>query len=196
MPLPEATRELIPRTLGAIPPVDGILIATSRVRCEQPCLTDFPLLTRLFTDPVMTKDLGGPVDEATVRKWLNGWIARWATGDALWGIVVRADTSERIGSASIHPSTVPDLDGAEISYMILPEHQRQGYASETARELVRHAKETLRVRRLLITADPQNELSNRIAAKLGFTCLGERHYKHGSWENHTSHHVWVYEESR
>jgi len=78
---------------------------------------------------------------------------------------------------------VPDLPGGEISYMILPENQRHGFAREISQELVQYAVTVMGLKRFVITASPDNEISNKVALPLGFRCLDEQQYIHECWTN-------------
>jgi RimJ/RimL family protein N-acetyltransferase len=147
-------------------------------------------MERLFVDDVMTVNLGGPISREMAMIWLDRWEASWRAGTSFCGIVVLAGSNERIGSASIHPSSVPQTHGVEISYMILPEFQRRGFAIEIAKGLVDHAFGVMRVERILITASPANAISNRIAERLRFECLGEFRYEHPAWPGHDRHVIW------
>lgn len=175
----------------ATPPVDGVLVTTPRLKCVEPLPGDLGLLQKLFGDPAMTKFLGGPYRSESIQKRLQTWEIRWKEGTALCGIVEERQKGMHIGSAGIHPSTVPDQPGAEISYMILPEYQRRGYATEIAHALINYAFQIMKLDRLLITGNPDNEPSQKIAQRLGFQCLGVTEYTHPDLNNCTKQTVWV-----
>lgn len=173
------------------PPGDGILVTTSRLRCVEPRPSDLELLQKVFGDPAMMVLLGGTLTNEFIQKRLLDWQVSWREGKSLCGIVEERQSGKRIGSASIHPSTVPDQSGAEISYMILPEYQRRGYATEISRGLIDYAFQVMKLDHLLITGNPQNEASQKIAKRLGFRCLGETEYVHPYLNNCTKHTIWI-----
>jgi len=175
----------------ATPPADGVLVTTSRLKCVKAHPGDLELLQRILGDPAMTGFIGGPTSNENIQKRLNLWQTNWSEGKSLCGIVEERNSGTRIGSASIHPSMVPNQSGVEISYMILPEYQGRGYATEMARALIDYAFHVMRVDRILITADPDNEPSHKIAKQLGFRCLGEVEYVHPVLTNRTKYLVWI-----
>ena len=59
---------------------------------------------------------------------------------------------------------------------MVPEHQRQGYATEVTRELLRFAFDGLGADRVIAETHPDNPAANGVLDKLGFECLGERHH--------------------
>lgn len=85
--------------------------------------------------------------------------------------VLRA-TGEVVGRGGFHAP--PDADGAvEIGYSVLPEHRRQGYATEIAAGLLawgrRHG-----AARCLASVSPGNAASLATIARLGFVHTGEQ----------------------
>ena len=57
---------------------------------------------------------------------------------------------------------------AEIGWVIHPDHQRQGYASEAVRRLLAHCFEDLGLHRVVAEAFAGNEATAGLAPKLGF----------------------------
>jgi [ribosomal protein S5]-alanine N-acetyltransferase len=67
----------------------------------------------------------------------------------------------------------PDSEGVvEIGYSILPEWQRQGYASEIARALVRHAFTFAAVKRVIAHTAEANAASIAVLVRCGFENKG------------------------
>jgi ribosomal-protein-alanine N-acetyltransferase len=60
---------------------------------------------------------------------------------------------------------LPDPD---LGFALLDEHAGHGYAAEAAAAVLRHARETLRLARVLAIVAPGNHRSARLLAKLGF----------------------------
>lgn len=59
---------------------------------------------------------------------------------------------------------LPDPD---IGFAFLPEYWNQGYAHESAAEVMRHARAVLRLDRILAITSPDNEASARLLGKIG-----------------------------
>jgi RimJ/RimL family protein N-acetyltransferase len=60
--------------------------------------------------------------------------------------------------------TLPDVD---IGFAFLPRHRARGYALESATAVMRHARETLGLGRIVAICDPDNGGSIRILERIG-----------------------------
>jgi RimJ/RimL family protein N-acetyltransferase len=61
-----------------------------------------------------------------------------------------------------------ELDGVDLGYAFLPEHQGLGYAAEAAAAVLDYGHEVLGIARVLAIVSPQNEKSISILQKIGF----------------------------
>jgi RimJ/RimL family protein N-acetyltransferase len=68
--------------------------------------------------------------------------------------------------------TLPDPD---LGFALLDGHAGQGYAVEAAAAVLQHAREVLRLPRVLAIVAPGNERSARLLRKLGFRREGRPH---------------------
>jgi RimJ/RimL family protein N-acetyltransferase len=59
---------------------------------------------------------------------------------------------------------LPDPD---VGFAFLPEYWNQGYALESAAAVMKHARDTLRIPRILAITSPDNEASERLLNKIG-----------------------------
>ena len=64
------------------------------------------------------------------------------------------------------------LEHDEMGYMIAPEFQNQGYATEVCRFIIDYARENTDFEELYCRIDERNTASVRLAKKLGFTNSG------------------------
>lgn len=172
-----------------------IPIETERLRLRRPYVSDEDLLREVLCDPYMMRFLGEPIAADTILPRLQVWITRWDQGTSLCGIIELKNSGERVGTASIHTCMVPGYQGFEIAYMVLPRFQRQGFALEISHAMVQYAFEEMDIPRLIIDASPENEISNALARRLGFACVGVHKYAHQSLVGHNTHQVWVLERS-
>lgn len=62
-----------------------------------------------------------------------------------------------------------EISENELGYRYLPELWGQGVAKESCRAVIDHARETLKLRRLVSLIHPENEGSKNVVRKLGFT---------------------------
>jgi len=63
---------------------------------------------------------------------------------------------------------------AEMGYTVRPKFLRQGYATEAAKAMIEWARLQHGVTRFYLSIAPDNEASLAMAAKLGFTQVGEQ----------------------
>jgi predicted acetyltransferase len=72
-----------------------------------------------------------------------------------------------VGRVAIRHALTPDLErvGGHIGYVVVPEYRRQGYATAILRQSLRIARQTLGVRRALVTCDADNIGSMRTIEK-------------------------------
>jgi RimJ/RimL family protein N-acetyltransferase len=94
----------------------------------------------------------------------------------LRAIVRRAD-SRMVGYVNFHgPPGVNDTEtkgAVELGWTVFPEHQRQGYATETASALMDWAAREHRIAHFISSTTEENVASLRVHEKLGFRRTGE-----------------------
>ncbi|GAB3448079.1 GNAT family protein [Phycicoccus ginsengisoli] len=86
-----------------------------------------------------------------------------------------------IGDVLLHLDGPEGADGrqAEIGWVLAPDMQGQGYATEAARALLRVAFDELEVHRVWARLDGQNDASARICERLGMR--REAYFERASW---------------
>lgn len=166
-------------------------IESNRLLIRRPAADDRHVLERLFCDPIVMRYLGGIWTPDMVAGTLQEWHAEWGSHNFWYGILVRKDTGEPIGTAGFTENTIPDEPGFELSWFVLPEHQRQGFATEITRELLRFAIDDLGAARVVAETHPDNAASNRVLEKLGFQCLGERRHTYDYLPGFDTQVVWA-----
>jgi RimJ/RimL family protein N-acetyltransferase len=130
---------------------------------------DAPFVLRLLNEPSFLRYIGdrGVHDLDSARRYIaDGPVAGYARdGHGLMRVVRRTDGAA-IGMCGIlKRDTLPDPD---IGFSFFPEHWSQGFALESARAVMRHAREALGVARILAITSEDNESSMRLLGKLGF----------------------------
>ena len=91
----------------------------------------------------------------------------------LRAIVLRQGDQPAIGHINFHGP--PDEGGVpEVGYSLLPEFRGKGYAVEAVRGLFDWAHGEHGVSRFRASIAPDNERSQNLVAKLGFTKVGEQ----------------------
>lgn len=84
---------------------------------------------------------------------------------------VEKATGQVIGLVGLKPPT--ELAHVDMGFRFLKEVWGQGYATEAAAGIIRYAKETLMVERVIATVFPENIASIRVLEKLGLTLTGK-----------------------
>jgi RimJ/RimL family protein N-acetyltransferase len=110
---------------------------------------------------------GSTLDRATTWRAIAASIGHWVLrGYGQWVVTLRA-TGEAIGRSGLyHPEGWP---GLEVGYVIAPEHQGRGYATEAAAAALRYAFDVVGAPRAISLIYPANTPSQRVAEKLGGT---------------------------
>ena len=130
----------------------------------------------------------GPRTPDEVREALERKIASVAIsteGDVIALGVVLKDTGELIGDFVLEFVSQEHRQG-EIGYIIHPDHQGHGYATEAGRELLRIAFEDLKLHRVVGRTQPRNVGSSRVLEKLGMrreAHLVENEFVRGEWQS-------------
>lgn len=139
-------------------------LATDRLTLRAPQMADFPAYAAFWASR-RSRFMGGPVD--TVGAW--GWFCHDC---ALWGLfghgalmIDRCDTGQTIGQTGINAG--PLFPETELGWMLYPDHEGMGFATEAAAALRAWAFDTLPVDSLVSYIDPANSHSAAVAARLG-----------------------------
>lgn len=139
------------------------LIKTKRCEMTGVQASDEDHMVRLMGNADVYRYLGGPVDEAIMRKNFaklrergfnpNEWVIRERRSGASIGW---------IGLSDHH-----DGEDTEISYLLLPEWWRQGYGKETVQAILDYAVIELALPRVIAETQSANVASCRLLESLG-----------------------------
>jgi RimJ/RimL family protein N-acetyltransferase len=149
---------------------------------------DLEHLLRLQTDPGLTRWVPWPVrspDEVETslrRKMAATDLDAGGDGVALAG-VTRED-GRFVADVTLHSPN--EHEGAELGFMVLPEHHGQGYAAEAARAMLALAFEQAGLRRVTARVEPRNEASWRVLERIGMRREGhfvENEWVKGEWQS-------------
>lgn len=138
---------------------------TDRCLIRELSLSDLPALYELYAKPGMTDYVEPLYDYETELEYQKAYIENmygfYEYG--MW-LVFSKETGKLIGRAG--------LEHDELGYMIAPELQNRGYATEVCRFIIDYARENTDFEELYCRIDERNEASVRLAKKLGFTNSG------------------------
>ena len=113
-----------------------------------------------------------PYTEADARGFLSAQESMRRRGEELHcALVDPADPRRVLGSASLYAIDLEQRTAA-IGYWVLPGARRRGIATAAVRLLARWAFDELAIARLELTCGPDNEASQRVAARCGFVREG------------------------
>ena len=149
-------------------------IETVRLRLRRLVTVDLAALYALHSREDVTNWLfWGPREEAEVRVSLDGHIARPLDE----GVVLAIDLGgELIGTVNV--AVGEDRQG-EIGFIVHPDHQGNGYATEAAEAIVEFAFAAYDLHRIHGSVEPNNTASARVLERLGMR--KEAHLVENAW---------------
>ena len=139
---------------------------TDRCLIRELSLADLPALYELYDKPGMTDFVEPLYDYETELEYQKAYIENmygfYEYG--MW-LVFSKETGKLIGRAG--------LEHNEMGYMIAPEFQNLGYATEVCRFIVDYARKNTDFEELYCRIDEKNVASVRLAKRLGFVRKGQ-----------------------
>jgi RimJ/RimL family protein N-acetyltransferase len=106
-----------------------------------------------------------------------------AEGDVINIAIVVRETNELVGDVIVLWSSAEHRSG-EIGYVVNPDHQGNGYATETCRALLGLAFDGLDLHRVIARIDKRNEASAAVLRRIGMrqeAVLVENEWFKGEW---------------
>ena len=137
---------------------------------------DLPLYEGIHCDPRMMEHLGGPLPREGLEEKLRRDVATTRAGET-WVLVIVPDDSE--ASAGTISVWEKDLEGeriTEIGWMVLPEFQGRGLATEAVGAVLEKARSGSRWDAVHAFPPVTNAPSNAICRKMGFSRIEERDF--------------------
>ncbi|MDN4479566.1 GNAT family N-acetyltransferase [Demequina muriae] len=151
-------------------------IETPRLRLRPFHAADADALTTLVTasidhlTPWQPWAADEPVSIEQRREAIDTLAAQFAAGEAAHYAVVRRDDGRLLGSVALVTGKTPER--VEIGYWVGASHVRRGYASEAAGALTQAALGPMGLPCVELWANADNEASNAVARRMGFTFVG------------------------
>lgn len=144
-----------------------MILETERLLLRPIQYTDVNVLASLWTDPEVTRFMGGPRDFQEIHKVLLEDVqAEIRPKFDLWPVVEK-ETHRVIGHCSILEKEVDGKNEFELIYMLEKSVWEKGYATEIAVCIKNHAFKQLGLNRIIALIDPMNPASARVATKVG-----------------------------
>ena len=146
---------------------DLTILETSRLRLRRTQHADIPSLVALWTDPEVTRYMGGSRDATVLtRVFTESADAPFVEDHDLWPVEEKI-TGEVIGDCGLLQKDIEGVDEIELVYVIARSRWGRGYGTEMAEALKHYAVKTLGHKRLVALVDPENTASERVAKKVG-----------------------------
>jgi RimJ/RimL family protein N-acetyltransferase len=146
-----------------------IAIETGRLALHEFNEADADFVLRLVNEPSFLRYIGdrGVRTLVDAQKYIaEGPVAGYARyGHGLLRVVRKSDGVALGMCGVLKRDTLPDPD---IGFSFFPEHGSQGYALESAQAVMKHARETLGLGRIVAITTKDNEPSIKLLGKLGF----------------------------
>lgn len=131
------------------------------------------LTKALECDPRMMRELGGPADPADIPRVHRMRVEAVANGE-WWFAIVPDPPGAPAGTIGIWESDREEGPIHEIGWMVLPEFQGRGVASEALRMILDRARSDPRFERIHAFPGVTNAPSNALCRGAGFSLVGQR----------------------
>jgi RimJ/RimL family protein N-acetyltransferase len=136
---------------------------------------DLDVYLRMRTDAAMMAHLGGPQDAAGMAAKVHRDVEA-AAADREWILMILPgdDPAAVAGTVALWQHEAAGETISEIGWMVLPEHQGKGIATDALRTVLRRAAADGRWGPIHAYPAVTNMASNRLCRRLGFTSTGAR----------------------
>ena len=134
---------------------------------------DLSLLEKLLGDPKMMTHLGGPESREQILRRHIRYMRLPEEGTDHMFRIVWGPHAEGVGNVGYWRKTWRDRAIYEMGWLVLPEFQGRGIATEAAAAVLEHARRKPRYRFMHAFPSVSNPASNAICRKLGFTLVEE-----------------------
>jgi RimJ/RimL family protein N-acetyltransferase len=149
------------------------ILETERLVVRHLTIDDTAFILELLNEPSFIQNIGDRNirTEDDARKYiLNGPIESYDKNGFGLFMVELKDTSAPIGMCGLLKRD--SLPGVDVGFAFLPKYWTKGYAFESASAVLKYAKETLGLNRILGIVNPENSASIRVLEKLGLKFEG------------------------
>jgi RimJ/RimL family protein N-acetyltransferase len=153
------------------------VIETERLRLRAPVIGDFAAYAAMWADERVTAFIGGKPRTRT-ESWARfiGMHGLWALcGYGYWLFADRqSDALVGVGGLASFERGIAELEGfPEAGWALAPDHWSKGLVSEAMEAVMRWSDAELGAPEIRCIIDPGHGASEHVAAKLGFTHIGE-----------------------
>lgn len=144
-------------------------IETERLLLRSLKSSDIPGLVQIWTDADVTHYMGGPRQQVQLLETFEAALHNPSPGPyKLWPVIEKV-SSRLVGHCGLLAKEIEGEPEIELVYVFAKSAWGQGYATEIARALKAHAAAELGLSRLVALINPENQASERVALKAGFS---------------------------
>ncbi|HEY2346728.1 MAG TPA: GNAT family N-acetyltransferase [Xanthomonadaceae bacterium] len=148
-------------------PPPAFFLRTDRVGFRHWREDDLPLATMLWSDPEVTRLIGGPFNADAIHLRLAREIAQQQSHGVQYWPMFQMEDDAFAGCCGLRPYPREE-DVYEIGFHLRPAFQGRGLANEAARAVIAYAFDALDAHALFAGHHPDNTGSAKALAKLGF----------------------------
>ena len=144
-----------------------IILETDRLILRRQQTSDIAPLVELWTDPEVTRHVGGPRDGGRLRSVFEETAQNpYAERYDLWPVMEK-ETSRVVGQSGLLEKEVEGRPEIELINVLASSVWGKGYATEIGRALKQYALEEMGIVRLIALIEPGNAASEGVAVKIG-----------------------------
>lgn len=140
--------------------------------------TDLWVVERCLSDAEMMRHLGGPQSQEQIVDAHSRYLGAGASGSGGMFTVVQRANSEIVGNIGYWAKSWRDEPVYETGWMIFPEHQGRGLATQALALLIARVRREHGRRFLHAFPAVENVASNALCRKAGFTNLGDVEFEY------------------
>lgn len=156
-------------------------IETERLVMRGPVASDFPVYREFFADAEASAFYGGPLDADRAWRVLAADLGHWALrGYGRWAVVEKSSGQIVGGCGLWWPEGYPR---SELTWWIIPQARRHGYAFEASCAAVRFGYRHLGWNLVETHMNDENEAARHLAEKLGGSVLTRERFPDGLERN-------------
>jgi len=150
-----------------------VQLHTPRLVLRQLQAQDWPLFLQLHRAPGVLDLVADPMGEAQIRQRFDERLPVWHKQSSQWLclLISERDGGRPVGVTGFLDAWQPHHQ-AEVGYLLFPEQQGRGYATESLREVVRFALDDCAYHKLTATVTAGNAGSRKVLEKVGFQLEG------------------------
>lgn len=155
------------------------ILRTKRCHLRELTLADLDDLFLLYEKPGVTRYMEGLYERKEEEDYQRAYIEHMYRyyGYGMWLVCTNGD-DRVIGRAGLEHREYHGQFELEMGYLIAPDEQNKGYATEICRAIIEYARDNLDFPAINCLIHKDNHASRKLAIRLGFTFL-EKMMEHG-----------------